>query len=243
VNKLAKSLSILSILLTIPTIAFVVHANPDHVRGQIADARMERGEKLQLTPEQKTKMEQLRKSVNTQIEQVLTPEQLPKFKQIESQRQARHQARETLNLTADQKAKVKAIHQADRQQFNAILTPAQQAQIKQDRDNHDNSGWGTRLKRLNFTPAQKTKLEQLKIETGKQMDTILTPEQRQNMQAIRGEKGGMKDEWKSLNLTVDQKAKIKAIHQANQSQFKAILTPAQQSKFGNGKHHKDHSQM
>jgi Spy/CpxP family protein refolding chaperone len=75
------------------------------------------------------------------------------------------------------------------------------------------------------------------------MDTILTPEQRQNMQAIRGEKGGMKDEWKSLNLTVDQKAKIKAIHQANQSQFKAILTPAQQSKFGNGKHHKDHSQM
>jgi hypothetical protein len=99
VNKLAKSLSILSILLTIPTIAFVVHANPDHVRGQIADARMERGEKLQLTPEQKTKMEQLRKSVNTQIEQVLTPEQLPKFKQIESQRQARHQARETLNLS------------------------------------------------------------------------------------------------------------------------------------------------
>jgi periplasmic protein CpxP/Spy len=243
VNKLAKSLPILSILLTIPTIAFVAHANPDHVRGQIADARMERGEKLQLTPEQKTKMEQLRQSVNTQIEQVLTPEQLPKFKQIESQRQVRHQARETLNLTADQKAKVTAIHQADRQQFNAILTPAQQAQIKQDRDNHDKGGWEGRLKRLNFTPEQKTKLEQLKIETSKQMDTVLTPEQRQKMQAMRGEKGGIKDEWKSLNLTVDQKAKIKAIHQANQSQFKAILTPAQQSKFGNGKHHKDHNQM
>ncbi len=242
-NKLAKSLSILSIVLTIPTIGLVAQANPLHVRGQIAEARMERGGKLTLTAEQKTKMEQLRQSVNTQIEQVLTPEQLPKFKQIESQHQARQQAHETLKLSADQKAKMKAIHQADRQQFNAILTPAQKDIIKQDRANRDNSSWTARLNRLNFSPAQKTKLETLKINTDTQMDAVLTAAQRQKSQAIRGEKMGMKDAWKSINLTADQKAKIKAIHQANSEQFKAILTPAQRSKFEPGKHHKGHSEI
>lgn len=228
-NKLAKLLPILSIVLIIPTIGLVANANPPDISGQIADVSMGRGDKLTLTAAQKTKMEQLRQSVNTQIEQVLTPEQLPKFKQIESQRQARHQAHQMLNLTADQKAKMKAIRQADRQQFNAILTPAQQAQIKQDQS-RENDGWKARLDRLNLTPEQKTKLEQLKTTTDDQMSAILTPEQRQASQAMRGEKTAMK----SLNLTADQKAKIKAIHLANREQFKAILTPEQQSKFKPG---------
>jgi Spy/CpxP family protein refolding chaperone len=243
VNKLVKSLSILSIALTIPSIASISQANPHHGHGQIAESRMERGEKLQLTPAQKTKMEQLRQSVNTQIEQVLTPEQRPKFRQIESQRLARKQAHETLSLTPEQKAKIQAIHQADREKFNAILTAEQKAQIKQDRANQDRSSWTDRLNRLNFTPAQKTKLEQLKLDTDKQMDLVLTPEQRQKSQAMRGERTGMKDAWKSINLTPDQKAKITAIHQANSEQFKAILTPEQRSKFEPGKHHKKHNQI
>jgi Spy/CpxP family protein refolding chaperone len=243
VNKLAKLLPLLSIVLTIPTIAQVAHANPHHHHGQIADVRMGGGDKLTLTAEQKTKMEQLRQSANKQIEQILTPEQLPKFRQIESQHQARKQTHEGFNLTADQKAKIKAIHQANRQQFNAILTPAQQAQIKQDRETGDHSGWVDRLKRLNFTPEQKTKLEQLKTNTEAQMGAVLTPEQRQKAQTMKAERGGMKNDWQSINLTADQKAKIKAIHQANHEKFKAILTPEQRSKFEPGQHKGGHHPM
>jgi Spy/CpxP family protein refolding chaperone len=240
VNKLAKLLPLISIVLTIPTIGLVAQANSYHHRTQIADARMEHGDKLTLTAEQKAKMEQLRQSANKQIEQILTPEQLPKFRQIESQHQARQKTHEGLSLTADQKAKIKAIHQADRQQFNAILTPAQQAQIKQDQQTGDRGGWVERLKRLNFTPEQKTKLEQLKTNTEAQMGAVLTPEQRQKTQAMKEERGGMKNVWQSLNLTADQKAKIKAIHQANHEQFKALLTPDQRSKFEPGKHKGGH---
>ena len=103
-------------------------------------------ERLNFTPEQKTKIQQLRQSTRTQIETLLTPEQLPKFQQIESQRQAKFSGEnglsmrdrrqsmrdswKSLNLTADQKTKMKAIRQASKEQFKAILTPEQQAKFK-----------------------------------------------------------------------------------------------------------------
>lgn len=238
-HKLAKLFPILSIVLAIPTIGFIAQANTNHHpgdhSGKLADMRMGYGDKLNLTPEQKAKMEQLHQSANTQIEQILTPAQLPKFKQIESQRQARKQARQPLNLTADQQAKIKAIHDANRQKFDAILTPAQQAQMKQERGGPEGRDGGHRLNKLNLTPEQQAKFKQIKAATDSQMDAILTPEQRQKAQAMRGGRDGMKDEWKSLNLTADQQAKIKAIHEANRQQVKNILTPEQQSRFNPGK--------
>ncbi len=220
----------------------VVQAEPHHHRGQIADVRMGRMDNLNLTPAQKTKMEQLRQSARTEIEGILTTEQRQKFQQIETQRQVRHQAGESMNLTADQKLKLKAIRQANQQQFQAILTPTQQAQLKEDRGG-EKAGYMARLDKLNLTSEQKAKMEQLKAAGRAQMEAILTPEQRQKSQTMRDRRPEMENTWKSMNLTADQKAKIKAIRQASKEQFNAILTPEQQSKLKSGKHGRKHRMM
>jgi Spy/CpxP family protein refolding chaperone len=146
-NKLAQLLPVLALVVGVPTFAGIAQANPHHGYRQIADGGMGgQVERLNFTPEQKTKIQQLRQSTRTQIETLLTPEQLPKFQQIESQRQAKFSGEnglsmrdrrqsmrdswKSLNLTADQKAKMKAIRQVSKEQFKAILTPEQQAKFK-----------------------------------------------------------------------------------------------------------------
>lgn len=220
-NKLAKLLPILSLVLTIPTLAITAQAKPHHQigLGRIADAGMGRMGSLNLTSAQKTKMEQLRQSARTQIEQVLTAEQRQKFQQIASPDRAGRQNGDRLNLTADQKAKIKAIRQADRRQFQAILTPVQLAQLQQERGSRANGGYMGGLDRLNLTADQKAKLEQLKANSRTQIQAVLTPEQRQTAQSNQGRRQEMSKEWQSLNLTSDQKAKIRAIRQASQQEL------------------------
>jgi periplasmic protein CpxP/Spy len=244
--KLAKLLPILLIVLAIPTFSIVADAKPHGHRGQIANAsmghmrQMEHLKNLNLSPEQQTKMDQLRQSTRTQIDAILTTEQRQKFQQIETQRQVRHQAGGNRNLTADQKLKLKAIRQANKQQFQAILTPAQQAQLNQDRDD-EKGGYMARLDKLNLTSDQKAQIDRLRATGRTQMDAILTPEQRQKAQTMQGRRRPeLENTWNTMNLTADQKAKIKAIYQTSQEQFNAILTPEQQSKLKSFKHGRRH---
>jgi periplasmic protein CpxP/Spy len=235
-TKLAKLLPILALVLTIPTLAVTAQAKPHHQAGlgRIADAGMGRMNNLNLTPEQKTKMQQVRQSAQAQIEQVLTPQQRQKFQELASQRQAGRQSGGGLDLTADQKAKIQAIRQADRNQFQAILTPAQQAQLQQG-GGKAKGGYMGRLDGLNLTADQKAKLEQLKANSRSQIQAVLTPEQRQAAQTNQGRRQEIMKGWESLNLTSDQKAKIQAIRQSSQQQFNAILTPEQQSQLKSGR--------
>jgi Spy/CpxP family protein refolding chaperone len=230
-HKLVRFLPILAVVIGAPTVASIAQAYPHQGYGQIAQGGMERhGERLNFTPEQKTKMEQLRQSTRAKIEAILTPEQLPKFKQIEARHQERAGGEHGLNLTAEQKTKMQALRQANMQKFRAVLTPAQQAQLKQD------GGWGRgEMKKLNLTAEQKAKMEQLRAASRTEREAILTPAQQQQVQTMRDRHRSMGDTWKSLNLTPDQQAKMKEIRQASAEQFKAILTPEQQAKFKGGR--------
>jgi periplasmic protein CpxP/Spy len=87
-------------------------------------------EKLNLTADQKAKMEQLRAASRTQMEAILTPAQQQQAKAWKEQREAMGGKWQSLNLTADQKAKMKAIRQASEAQFKTILTPEQQTKLK-----------------------------------------------------------------------------------------------------------------
>ncbi|MBP5976385.1 hypothetical protein HW132_27560 [Brasilonema sp. CT11] len=84
--------------------------------------------KLNLTPDQKAKMEEIHKSSEQQIDALLTPEQRTQKDQARQQHK-----RAKLNLTADQKAKMKEIRQNANTQMQAVLTPEQQQQWKQMR--------------------------------------------------------------------------------------------------------------
>jgi Spy/CpxP family protein refolding chaperone len=239
-KKFTNLIPVLSIVLSISTFASVAHAN-HHNRlsmgngERIADVGMNRLDNLNLSAEQKTKIEQLKTNTRTQIEAILTPEQRQKFTAMKNDRSSMKDGWESLNLTADQKSKIQAIRQTNRQQLQAILTPAQQAQIKESRGNWSKNGSGERLDRLNLTADQKTKVEQLKTATRTQMEAVLTAEQRQKVSAMLNGSGEMRGNWKSLDLTADQKSRLKAIRQKSQEQFTAILTPEQQSQLKSSK--------
>ncbi len=240
-NKLAKLLPLLAIAFAAPVFAASNYSSHTH-NTQIAYGEMgNHADQLNLTPSQKTKMEQLRASTRTQIDAILTPEQRQKLGQLQSQRQSERSAgRMGMNLTADQTAKLKAIRTANKEQFKAILTPAQQAQLGQG-----SRGWGKggAMARLNLTPEQKAKMEQLRAASRTQMDAILTPEQQQQAKARHDRRQAMRSTWKSLNLTADQQAKIKTIRQSSEEQLNALLTPEQQAQRKAHRHGGRHHRM
>jgi Spy/CpxP family protein refolding chaperone len=224
-NKVAKLLPLLALMIAAPSFAAGDYSSHSHRHGQIAAGEMGRHmDDLNLTPEQKTKVEALRAATKTQMDAVFTPEQRQQRDQMKAQRQARPKGEQGMNLTADQKAKIKAIRDANKEQFKAILTPAQQAQMAQG-----GGGWGKGDK-LNLTPDQKAKMEQLRASAKTQMDAILTPAQQQQAKAHQDRRQAMGGNWKGMNLTADQQAKIKTIRESSDRQLDAILTPEQQVK-------------
>jgi Spy/CpxP family protein refolding chaperone len=91
---------------------------------------------LNLTPEQQSKLDQMRDNVDSQIEGILTPEQQQHFRKTRELREQLRQEMEALNLTADQKKQMHSIMEANRGQMDGILTDAQKAQLRQERQSH-----------------------------------------------------------------------------------------------------------
>lgn len=233
-NKLAKLLPLLAIVIAVPTFAASNHSIFSNHQGQIAKGQ--RGNhmgNLNLTPEQKTKIQQLRAATHTKMDEVLTPEQREKLQSIKKQRQANQSNRQGMNLTIDQKAKLKAIRQENMAKMKDILTPEQQAQLSEGGGRSGRSYGGgrmTRFDKLNLTAEQKTRMQELWKVARTQMQEVLTAEQQQQAQVVKKRRQAMRDGWKSLNLTADQKAKLQAIRESNEQQLNSILTPEQQAK-------------
>jgi protein CpxP len=85
---------------------------------------------------------------------------------------------------------------------------------------------GRGMEQLNLTADQQAKMKQIHEATRQQMDAILTPEQKKQMQTDREQ-----HQKPNLNLTEDQKAKMEAIRKNAQSQMDAILTAEQKQKI------------
>jgi periplasmic protein CpxP/Spy len=252
INKLAKLLPLLAIVVAVPTFAASnYHRTQSQNIGYTAKYLMGRHlESLNLTPEQKIQMQQLRDATKAKLDAVFTPEQRQKLAQIKAERQANQPNRAAWNLTADQQAKLKAIRQTNMEQVKAILTPDQQAQLRQGGHFGRPGDHMARLDKLNLTADQKTKLEQLRATARTQIETVLTPEQRQQAKLRQDQHREMGDKWKSLNLTADQKTKLQEIRRSSKAQFEAILTPEQQQQAKQKRHggghwggHGDRQQM
>ncbi len=102
--------------------------------------------------------------------------------------------RNWLNLTSDQQAQMEQIHQNTRSQIDNILTAEQKAQLEAARANRGTArpeghrGMpGQRFDSLNLTADQRSQIESVRSAAKEQMDAILTPEQRQQMEQHRQE--------------------------------------------------------
>lgn len=130
-------------------------------------------ERLNLSQDQKAKLQSLRQTERSQIDEI----------------------RNNSSLTDEQKKQqIGDLRKNDHQQLLAVLTPDQQAQLKQMRQNGGKRGAfhaGRRFQSLNLTDQQKSQLKPIFDSTRQQMqalrsDTSLTAEQKhEKMQQIR----------------------------------------------------------
>jgi len=114
----------------------------------------------------------------------------PTDQPTEQNRMPRH--RNFLNLTSDQQAQMQEIHENERSQIDNILTVEQKTQLETARENQgarrrgENRGMpGRRFDSLNLTEEQRSQIESVRSAAREQMDAILTPEQRQQMEQNR----------------------------------------------------------
>jgi periplasmic protein CpxP/Spy len=141
-NIVAKSvlLPLLAISIATPALANIDSSvqrgmgNRHHGRmaGGMGGEKMNR---LNLTPEQKAKVEEIKKNTRSQIQAILTPEQKQKFKaEIAADVDPSTAMRGMYSgLTTEQKDQIKSIRKASREQFKAVLTPEQVKQIEEYR--------------------------------------------------------------------------------------------------------------
>jgi len=79
---------------------------------------------------------------------------------------------------------------------------------------------------IKLTADQKAKIKEIKQNADKQINEVLTPEQREKLKTAKAQK-----QLPDLNLTDDQKAKIKAIRTQSSTDVANVLTPEQKQQI------------
>lgn len=93
----------------------------------------ERFSDLDLTEEQKTKLQEVQENYRSQIDDILTSEQKDELKaEMESGKKPR-EVISNLELSSEQKEKMQELRKSQREEISSILTPEQKQKLKQRR--------------------------------------------------------------------------------------------------------------
>lgn len=84
---------------------------------------------------------------------------------------------------------------------------------------------------LELTQQQQTQLTQLRQQTRTQVESILTPQQREQFKATLIEKKSLQSAIAALNLTPQQTDQLRQVLQSARTQVSSILTPEQQQQL------------
>lgn len=82
---------------------------------------------------------------------------------------------------------------------------------------------------LNLTDAQKAQMKQIREETKAQIEGILTPDQKAQLQTAKQSGQKMRGNWKALNLTDSQKQQMRQIKESAMQKMQQLLTPEQRA--------------
>jgi protein CpxP len=94
---------------------------------------------------------------------------------------------EALGLSEDQKARMAEIRQQTHEEIKAVLTPEQRQQLEAAKQSGQKWQRGM-LRSLNLTEAQQNQIRQIKESKKAQIDAVLTPEQKQQLEQFRQNK-------------------------------------------------------
>jgi periplasmic protein CpxP/Spy len=217
-------------ILTVATLIGMIVLPASAFRGKMYGSgnHMNRYEKagIQLTADQKSKMEAIEADAKAKVNAILTAEQRSTMTEIRN-------TRKDNQLTAEQKQKLTQLRTDYRKDLKAILTPEQQQQLSQKRGSQSNNQQGGRYgnpverlkaKGITLTAAQESQITELNSKYKAAMTSILTPAQQEAARAT-------KSKWQSVQLTAEQREQIKAIRKEAWQAKRNVLTPEQQQKL------------
>lgn len=97
-------------------------------------------------------------------------------------------------------------------------------------------GFGNRFSELNLTPQQEAQIEQIGENAKSQMENILTPEQRQQLETLRqqgGPRGQGREKGQGLSqiLSEEQREQMRSLRESTREQIRNVLTPEQQEQL------------
>lgn len=88
---------------------------------------------------------------------------------------------------------------------------------------------------LNLTPEQQGQMDQIRLSTRAEIENVLTPAQKDQLNAARSNGEGRRRHhrqiWEQLNLTPQQQAQIDRIRQESKEKIDAVLTPQQREQL------------
>jgi periplasmic protein CpxP/Spy len=137
-SSLAKCVSIVAtavaLATAVPSVAYSQSTNPDAAprpaQNQPASPsnRPSAGQDLNLSTQQRERIQSILVNRQQQIEAVLTKEQRDRI--VEAQRSGQQISPQTLNLTSDQINRIRQIVQSSNDQIKQVLTPEQIQQLQ-----------------------------------------------------------------------------------------------------------------
>jgi Spy/CpxP family protein refolding chaperone len=106
---------------------------------------------------------------------------------------------QNLNLSDAQKTRIREIRRDTRTKIEGILTPEQKAKLQAESQNGQRGqrrGPGKDFRALNLSTEQKAQIRQIMQSSKQQIDEVLTPEQRQQIQQARQDRANRRQQQK-----------------------------------------------
>ncbi|MBD3880327.1 Spy/CpxP family protein refolding chaperone [Phormidium tenue FACHB-886] len=212
---------------------------PILVKAQSALPELARlSQQINLTTEQRDQLQQMRQDTRAQLEALLTAEQNQQLQTALANGTPLWEAIESLNLTEAQSAQGQEILQAAHAERQSVLTPEQQQELRQNR----RARWQQLLtgdgqipeeisQRLNLTADQQTQLLQIRQDARTQLEALLTPEQRSQVQTALAQGDALPTLIQSLNLTESQRTQGWQILGNSRQQAESVLTAEQEQRI------------
>ena len=187
-------------------------------------------EELNITPEQQTELDAIKDNARTQVEAILTEDQLAALEGKTGRE--RRQAMRSLDLSEDQRAQLQAIREESRAAADDVFTDDQQAQIQAMRAEWAEGGKNRReefAEELNLTPEQQAELDAIKENARTQAEAVLTEDQ---LAALEGKTGRERMQaMRSLDLSEDQRTQLQAIREESRAAADDVFTDQQQAQL------------
>lgn len=187
-------------------------------------------EELNITSEQQTEIDAIKDNAHTQVDAILTADQLTALEGKTGRE--RMQAMRRLDLSPDQRTQLRDVRETSRAAVNDVLTDEQQSQLQDMRAERSAGRKNHREKlaeELNLTPEQQVELDAIKENARAQADAVFTADQLADLEGKTGKE--RMQAMRSLDLSSDQRDQLREIRGNARAAADDVLTADQRAQL------------